>query len=418
MFSKTLSTAVLAASLAFTPAGKAAADAGDFVAGAIIGGIIGHAATKDAQRKKSTKTRTTTTRTYRSTIPRTQEGREIQSSLNYFGFNAGGVDGQIGRRTREAISRYQIYMGYPATGQLTPLEQEILITSHKRAQLGGFQINQQMATHPDGARGLLKNYRIELAGGAVQAPQPVPAQTTVVVAPQAVSPVTPAPALPNLGVTAAAPALPNFQAVPTPASLAAHCNAISLVTNTNGGYVTTISSATDPDLVLNEQFCLARTYAIENSERLTAQVAGLTPTQIAQQCEAFGPAMTAYVSSLAVKTQAAVVQDVQGFIPATGMSVDQLQGTALICLGVGYRTDNMPVALGSALLLVGAGQPAYAELIGHHLMRGFGVAPRGDIARSWFDQGFTALSSGVVPVFNPGEPGRAALLQQAVAQMN
>ena len=413
MIKKLLSTAVLAAAVAFSPVSRATADTGDFVAGALIGGIIGHAATKEAQRKKTAKTTTrTTTRTYRPGIPSTQEGREIQSSLNYFGFNAGGVDGQLGRRSREAISRYQIYMGYPATGNLTPLEQEILLTSHKRAQLGGYAINQQMASHPDGARGLLKNYRSELAGVATQTPTPT-TTTTVVVTPQA-----PQPAIPNLGVTTAAnTTLPNFQSLPTQTSLAAHCNSISLVTNTNGGY-TTAANMTDPDLVLNEQFCLARTYAIENSERLASQVQGLTQAQIAQQCEGFGPAMQTYVSSLPSKAQAAVVQDVESFIPATGMSASQLSGTAEICLGVGYRTDNMAVALGSALILVGAGQTAYAELVGHHLMRGFGVAPQSALARGWFDTGLGANGATVLPVFNPGEPGRTALIQQAVTQMN
>lgn len=402
MFLKSLSTAFVAAAVAFSPATKAAADAGDFVAGALIGGVVGHALTKDAQRKQSQKQRTTTVR--RSTIPSTQTGREIQTSLNYFGFNAGGVDGQLGRQSRAAISRYQAYMGYPATGQLTPLEEEILLTSLRRAQIGSFEITQQMATHPDGPRGLLKNYRVELAGGTVApAPAPVPATTTA--------------ALPNLGVAAAPAGLPNFQAVPTTASLAAHCNSVSLVTNTNGGY-TNASNMTDPNLVLNEQFCLARTYAIENGQRLAAQVPGLTPDQIAQQCAGLAPTMASYVGQLPSAPHDQVVASVQSFAASSGMSLEQLRGTGQICLGVGYRTDNMDVALGSALLLVGTGESAYAELVGHHLMRGFGVAPSQPLAAGWFDRGFAAVSGGVVPVFNPGEPGRTDLLRQAVARMN
>ncbi|MFY9212218.1 MAG: peptidoglycan-binding domain-containing protein [Aestuariivita sp.] len=400
MLSKTVSTALVAAALAFSPASKAAADAGDFVAGALIGGVVGHALTKESQRKK-TQTTTTTRSSARSTIPSTTQGREIQSSLNYFGFNAGGVDGQLGRRSREAVARYQVYMGYPATGQLTVLEEDILLTSYNRAQLGSFEVTQQMATHPDGARGLLKTYRTELAGGTTQT------------LPQTAA------ALPNLGVTAASSAtgLPNFQALPLTTSLAAHCNSVSLVTTSNGGY-TNAATMTDPDLVLNEQFCLARTYAIENSQRLAAQVPGLTPDQIAQQCEGLAPTMASYVTQLPSTSQANVNQEVQAFISSTGMSLDQLRGTGKICLGVGYRTDNMSVALGSALLLVGVGEGAYAELVGHHLMRGYGVAPSRAMANEWFDRSFNALSGGVVPVFNPGEPGRTALLQQAVAQSN
>src|SRR6056297_3660997 len=113
MISRSISTGVLAAALAFSPATRAAADAGDFVAGAVVGGIVGHVVTKESQRKKSAAKRTYAPR---ASIPSTQEGRQIQTSLNYFGFDAGGVDGQLGRKSRAAISRYQSYMGYAATG--------------------------------------------------------------------------------------------------------------------------------------------------------------------------------------------------------------------------------------------------------------------------------------------------------------
>ncbi len=406
MFSKRLSTLVLAASVAFTPATRVAADAGDFVAGALIGGLIGHAATKEAQRKKAAQTSAARTQRAPSGIPSTQEGRAIQSSLNYFGFNAGGVDGQLGRRSREAISRYQVYMGYPATGQLTAIEQDILLTSHQRAQLNVPAINQAMALHPDGPRGLLKTYRQELAGvapGTAMAAQPAMPQTA---------------AVPNFGAAAATPAaLPNFAAQPVPTSLAAHCNATGLVTNTNGGYVR-LETMTDPAQAMNEQFCLARTYAIEDAEWLSAQVPGMTPQQVADQCMAFGPAMQPYVAMLGTTPQPVVLQAVAGLVPTTGMPPVQIQTTARICMGVGYRTDNMGVALGSALLMTATGQPVYSELVGHHLINGFGVAPRPDLAGAWFDQSFAALASGQPAVFNPGDPSRMTLLQQAVARSN
>jgi hypothetical protein len=42
---------------------------------------------------------------------------QIQTSLNYFGFNAGMVDGQIGGGTRAAIERFQAGMGFPVNGR-------------------------------------------------------------------------------------------------------------------------------------------------------------------------------------------------------------------------------------------------------------------------------------------------------------
>ena len=435
---KLLSATALSASLVLVPVERAQADAGDFIAGAIIGGVVGHAATKNAQRKQVQRSRTTRTqvvrkKVYRPTIPATQTGREIQASLNYFGFNAGRVDGQLGRRSREAVSQYQAYLGYPITGQLTPFEQNLLITSYTRAQAGGHSVSQQIAANPDGTRGLLKTYRAELAGQpAVPGVAPA-AATTVVVAPQAAVPQQPVGTTTTTTVTAAAPAAP-LPAVPVPdssagtttaalpnflggdnsnqKSLASHCNTVSLLTNTNGGF-TTLASMNEPMQVLNEQFCLARTYAISNSEDMISKVQGFTPAQISAQCEQFGPAMQDNVAALSLQPLADVRQGVSSFVLSTGMSPAQLTATAQICLGVGYRTDDMDVALASGLLLHALGQNVYAELMGHHLAQGFGTAQRVDMARAWYEDSLNAVDGGATLVFSPGQPERTELLRKA-----
>lgn len=162
---KLLSTFAISLSLALTPAARVSADAGDFAAGAIIGGIIGGAIGKNQRRSGSKTTR-------RSRLPSTQEGRQIQQSLNYFGFPAGTVDGQLGRKSREAISGYQAYLGYPVTGQLNDFEQDLLIGSFQRAQASGYLASQQAMAHPDGPRGLLKIYLAERMAPQPQPPQP------------------------------------------------------------------------------------------------------------------------------------------------------------------------------------------------------------------------------------------------------
>ncbi len=91
----------------------------------------------------------------------------------------------------------------------------------------------------------------------------------------------------------------------------------------------------------------------------------------------------------------------------------QLAGTAKICLSVGYSTDNMDVAIGSALLLAVLGEQVYSELMGHHLAQGFGVSKRVDLALPWYDMGLTAIENGATPVFAPGQPERNALLRKA-----
>lgn len=434
MYSKFITASVVALSLVIVPADRTEADTGDFVAGAVIGGLVGHAVTRNNQRQRAT-TRSTTRRYVAPRIPSTYEGRQIQSSLNYFGFNAGSVDGQLGRRSRDAISSYQAYLGYPITGQLSPFEQNLLISSHNRAQAGGYAVTQQVASNPDGTRGLLKTYRAEMAGQtAAPAPgttvvvapapttfaAPVAAPTAVFAAPAApaapLAPVVstfsvaaPAPAAPALAAPAA---LPNFMGSGAGPSLTAHCNTISLLTNTNGGF-TTVAAMTDPNAALNEQFCLARTYAISNSENLIAKVQGFTSDQIVEQCKQFGPAMQPYVASLSAKSEAEVTRDVAAFIPQTGMPPAQLKGTAQICMGVGYRIDDMDVALGSALMLYAAGDHVYGELMGHHLAQGFGTTRQVDAARVWYAEALKAIDAGAPAVFAPGQPERTELLRKA-----
>lgn len=194
MLSKTAISAAIAASLALVPATRATADSGDFIAGAIIGGIGGAIINNEVRKNKerqAARSRAVAPRTqaaqprsyrapakksYRPSIPATQEGREIQSSLNYFGFDAGPVDGQIGGRTRDAIAEYQRYMGYEGTGTLTTFQQHLLTTSYLRAEAGGSRTLQEIASLPDGTRGLLKLYREDLASGGTQqrelSPQP------------------------------------------------------------------------------------------------------------------------------------------------------------------------------------------------------------------------------------------------------
>ena len=190
-----------------------------------------------------------------------------------------------------------------------------------------------------------------------------------------------------------------------------------MLTNTNGGFITEVNMS-DPGFALSEQFCLARTYAIANGEELARKITGFSPQQIVAQCGTFGPALREYVSALSLKPRDAVMQDVGGFILNTGMSPAQLSGTAMICLSVGYRTDNMGVAIGSALLLTVLGEKPYGELIGHHLGQGFGTSKRSDLALAWYQMGLDAMDNGADAVFAPGQPERNSLIRKAAFSMN
>lgn len=411
-------SAFIFAAMVTAPAERASADAGDAIAGAIVGGIIGNAIARDqAKKKKVYVTRKTSSKPSISSAQRA-ENMSVQHALNYFGFNAGGADGVLGRNSRAAISGYQAHLGYTPTGQLTQFEKDFLLTSHNRALAGGPATAQMIASNPMGTRGLLITYRDQLATGNYAAgtvpPTAMPG-TTVVVAPQTVV-TTPEVAEPEVTEAAAkvdtGPAIPNFAGSTATMSLASHCNAINLLTNANGGF-STLDGMSDPKIALNEQFCLARTYAIANSEKLIADVQGFTPEQITEQCLTIGPLLKDQVTALSLKPLDEVKKETAAFVLSSGMAPNQLIQTAKICLGTGYRIDDLDVALASSLLLVALGESVYAELPGHHLVQGFGATKRADLAVAWYDAAADALDRGAVPVVAPNQQGRTELIRAA-----
>ncbi len=406
---RALATAGIAVGLILGPVGRVQADAGDVIAGAIIGGILGNAIAKDQARRK-------TKAAPRSNVSSAQraKNKEVQVALNYFGYNVGTPDGAIGPKSRAAISQYQALLGYPATGQLTETEQTLLLAAYARGMAGGAVVMQTIGSHPMGVRGLLLMQRDEMTGAAAPglmavAPAPAPLMPS--------APILAAPALPGLAASepvnvAATPALPSFMpSGATQISLGSHCNKISLMTNTNGGYIT-VANLSDPAFALGEQFCLARTYAMAKGEELQAKIAGFTPAQIAEQCAGFGPYLAPLVAGTATKGRDATLAEVKSFNASSGMLPDQLAGTARICLGVGYTTDEMDVAVGSALILTALGEEAYGELVAHHLAQGFGMAANVDRALEWYDPAIAAMESGGA-VFAPGLAERPALIRTA-----
>ncbi|MEH6774794.1 MAG: peptidoglycan-binding domain-containing protein, partial [Cereibacter changlensis] len=156
MYFKICTTASLAALIGFAPAPPVQADAGDALAGALVGGFIGHAIANDQNRRRQQQTtvRRSSSRSTMSTAQR-EANKEVQTSLNYFGYPVGAVDGALGSRSRAAISQYQVLIGYPPTGQLTDYERTILTAAYHRAVAGGPMVAQTVSTHPQGMRGLL-----------------------------------------------------------------------------------------------------------------------------------------------------------------------------------------------------------------------------------------------------------------------
>lgn len=498
-----LTKASVALALAITPV---ASSAGNDIVGGMIGGMIGAAIINEAQKNKR--------RTYSGTSSAVwQERRDIQTSLNHFGFPAGVPDGVLGRRSRAAISNYQAYMGFPVTGNLNEYEKTILLSAYHRSIAGGPDVQRLVARSSDGIKAVLIAQRDgmqgtgtrtvgypglplevsiavdEIAESSDPTPElllqtsgflqmadlnrdgkndyildtshsgseywcnaqrcrtlvfvstaqgysrndllqhnPIPAHfqcqgSTCEVKQQAQTATAPQPQQGNnlttfevnQPTTALAP-LPIIEAAPGQQALSSHCAKVTLLTNSNGGFVTA-ANMSDSGFALNEQFCLARTYAIAEGEDLINRVQGVSLAQVEQRCDAFGSALKQHIANLSLQTAVDVIQDVNAFVLNSGMEPAQLVSTAKICLATGYRKDNLDTALGAALILTGVGQQTYAELMGHHLNQGFGVSKRDDLAVVWYNIGLDALDGGAAPVFAPTEPGRVDVLRAAVAFM-
>lgn len=402
MFTKFMTATSIVAALAILPAQNAKADAGDLIGGLIIGGIIGHAVTQGNQRSAAA------TQAARPSIPATQQGRETQTALNYFGFNAGTVDGQVGPGTRAAIERYQGSMGFPVNGrEFSSYQFDFLMDAYYWATTGG--AGQTGLTNVS----LLYAYRDNVQNRgtmAAVAPQP---PATVVITPQAAAPATMAAA----STPAAPTTMPNLfaNAQPSP-SLANTCNGVMLQTSTNGGYVTQ-ASMTDPGFALAEQFCVARTYAMAEGEELMGAIVGLTQDQITAQCGDFTTMLSAQIDRVSVTATEMLLPEIRQFAQSTGIPPAELSATSRVCLSVGYAQDDMRMAVGSALMLVALGEDAYGELVGHHLRQGFGTTTRADLAMGWYEASLSALESGAQPVFMPGQPERVALIRAAVGRI-
>lgn len=154
MFRKSIIATAAACSLALTPVAAPAGN--DALLGVAVGAILGAAASNQKKTVKRSSGVSSATRT---------ANRETQTALNYFGFNAGTPDGVFGSRSRSAAMAYQRHLGYTPTGQLTQFERDFLISSYYRAQSGGPNTAQLVASNPQGIAGLLIIYRDEQLNG-------------------------------------------------------------------------------------------------------------------------------------------------------------------------------------------------------------------------------------------------------------
>lgn len=176
---KVVSGALCAISIALASPAAAGNDMMEGLIGGMIGAAIinqGNSNNQGAAPRKATASSGLSAETR-------AKNKELQESLNYFGFDVGNPDGVLGRRTSTAISQFQACIGKSITGDLDSFQDQFLRTSYFKAEAGGTSTLQIVASKPNGYCGLLQQYLAELAAPPVVAaaqPQPLQATETVV----------------------------------------------------------------------------------------------------------------------------------------------------------------------------------------------------------------------------------------------
>ncbi len=404
MFVKNISVALVSASMVFVPVQRAqASDAAAILGGLIVGGIIINEVNKNKKRKQ----RTTTTNSTAYSAQRAQN-RQVQTALNYFGYNVGTVDGSIGRNTRNGIARYQSDMGFHADGRMDSFERDFLVGSQQRAEasVNVAPYNTILATQ--GRGGLLRTFRNEQRG--IAAPVTAPVTAAVAPIPQPV----PVPAPSKIVTAKVAPsALPEFNFAPSNKSVSALCNEINVLTAANGG-ITSATRVNDAEFALNEQFCLARTHAMAEAAAIEATIPNLSAAQIEAQCRGLSQAVAPHLAALSTARPDEVINATAAFMEGSGQPMDRLISGGKVCLGVGYRTDSADVALASAVLLAAGGERGYGEIVSHHMREGI-ATPRTAPQQSgeWMSLALNAMS-GVNPAVLGQSADRVAVLTAAM----
>ncbi|WP_319412992.1 peptidoglycan-binding domain-containing protein [uncultured Cohaesibacter sp.] len=128
--------------------GPALAGGGDAVAGALVGGTLGFMLGNATAHPHPVRRPPPPPRYYQ-TPEAVRYNMDIQHRLNYLGYNAGYVDGVLGRRSRTAISDFQYEAGFPVTGRLTNHQFDVLFSPEfEQAHFDTVEASRQQSSAP------------------------------------------------------------------------------------------------------------------------------------------------------------------------------------------------------------------------------------------------------------------------------
>lgn len=387
---KRLLVCSVAAVFALTVVTPPAHSGNSFATGAIIGGIAGVAIGTIIGKG-------TRAPYYYGGAPRTakkaavEDMTAVQKALAAFGFEPGPVTGKMNPQTKAAIVRLQTKMDWPKTGTLTDDQKATLLTSYAKR-------NQDDAAP-------LRVSKIDALFNAI-----------------GVNPANAGPAAPALpAMSAAGSALPNFggsimPAVDAATNMRTICRDDLMTATLRESAIDSFKSAR----LVPDQFCVARSSvladAAESYKAMSKQANAIKPDVVRTECERFAEAKRIDIDKLASDppTNFARALVKPGAKPAER---DAATAGSRICLGFGYADDKPEVVLASALVLVGFGETAYAELIGANLALGLGVTKDASRAATWLEFAAADIDAGAPALVKTDGAQRAKVLRQVVKEL-
>ncbi len=304
-----------------------------------------------------------------------------QTALTYFGFDPGPIDGQMGGQTRRAIAALQAYLAVPETGHLTDYERQLLAMGHTRAKARPGQPLRER-------RAELGALHASLRDGAVPPVLPPP-----------VTPMAPG------GHDGGWGPAPELQVA---VSMADHCTITNLVSVALGNPVDG-EARTNPEDLLDQQFCSARDYVISQGQAASV-------VNVNQSCPRLYEDMRPLLSHLSAEVPSRGIATVHAELTQLGVTPDQQRSMGLACLTHAYRTDDIDLAVASATVLTASGQKGYAELLGHHVRLGFGLPTDRERSSAWYRIALDDLAAGGDSAFWPSlAEERTAVIASAIA---
>jgi len=288
--------------------------------------------------------------------------RAVQTALNFFEFDAGTVDGILGRKSRAAASAFQAFMGYEETGRLTGDESRFLLTSFNEIA----NIDEALAL------------KVSLGLVSTQDLLKALSEGEAVVAD-----------------------IQEETLQDGPISMQATCVNIG---------------ASGPIDLLKAQFCNLRQLAIEQGDFLTeTSLSGQSAEPIVGECRLFSIEMRPQIEQIVSANGPELISEMDLWIRRSGVSDEKLARLSETCLGVAYKHDDAEAVLASLLVLSGLNNAIYVELTGYQLALGLGFE-QPDFARAqeWMEAAVAAQPEGNVALTAQSSAQRTNVLVDVI----